>query len=82
MSSYAQFGESFQSALKFCSFFGLQLVLTSISVVQHVYHDWRSRTHIKHFYHLYYEQGLNSEDTRVKTVESMCRLFAIVLLAA
>lgn len=56
--------------------------LTSISVTQQVYNDWRLRTRIEHGYRFDQEQGLDVEDMRVQTVERMRRLFAIVLLAA
>jgi hypothetical protein len=56
--------------------------LTSVSVVQQVYNDWRRRTRIEHGYRFDQEQGLDVEDMRVQTVERMKRLFAIVLLAA
>jgi hypothetical protein len=56
--------------------------LTSVSVVQQVYNDWRLRTRIEHGYRFDQEQGLDVEDMRVQTVERMKRLFAIVLLSA
>ena len=51
-------------------------------IVQQVYEDWRLRTHIEHGYRFDQEQGLDVEDMRVRTVERMRRLFALVLLAA
>jgi hypothetical protein len=56
--------------------------LTSVSVVQQVYNDWRLRTRIEHGYRFDQEQGLDVEDMRLQTVDRMRRLFAIVLLAA
>ena len=56
--------------------------LTSVSVVQQVYNDWRLRTRIEHGYRFDQEQGLDVEDMRVQTLDRMRRLFAIVLLAA
>lgn len=56
--------------------------LTSVSVVQQVYNDWRLRTRIEHGYRFDQEQGLDVEDMRVQTVERMKRLFAMVLLSA
>jgi len=56
--------------------------LTSISVVQQVYNDWRLRSRIEHGYRFDQEQGLDVEDMRVQTVDRMRRLFAIVLMAA
>ena len=56
--------------------------LTSVSVVQQVYNDWRLRSRIEHGYRFDQEQGLDVEDMRVQTVDRMCRLFAIVLMAA
>jgi len=56
--------------------------LVSVIVVQQVYNDWRLRSRIEHGYRFDQEQGLDMEDMRVRTVERMRRLFAIVLLAA
>jgi len=56
--------------------------LTSITIVQQVYNDWRLRTRIEHGYRFDQEQGLDVEDMRVQTVDRMRRLFAMVLLAA
>ena len=56
--------------------------LTTVSTVQQVYNDWRLRSRIEHGYRFDQEQGLDVENMRVQTVERMCRLFAIVLIAA
>jgi hypothetical protein len=56
--------------------------LLTVQIVQQVYADWRLRTHIEHGYRFDQEQGLDVEDMRVRTVERMRRLFALVLLAA
>ena len=56
--------------------------LTHVSIVKHVYNDWRLRTRIEHGYRFDQEQGLDVEDMRVQTVERMRRLFAIVLFSA
>lgn len=56
--------------------------LTTVKVVQRVYEDWRLRSRIEHGYRFDQEQGLDVEDMRVRTVDRMCRLFAVVLLAA
>ena len=56
--------------------------LTSVPIVQQVYEDWRLRPRIEHGYRFDQEQGLDVEDMRVRTVERMRRLFALVLLAA
>jgi hypothetical protein len=56
--------------------------LVGVAVVQQVYNDWRLRSRIEHGYRFDQEQGLDVEDMRVRTVERMRRLFAIVLLAA
>lgn len=56
--------------------------LTSVTAMQQVYHDWRLRTRIEHGYRFDQEQGLDVEDMRVQTVDRMCRLFAVVLMAA
>jgi hypothetical protein len=56
--------------------------LTSVPIVQQVYHDWRLRTRIEHGYRFDQEQGLDVEDMRVHTLDRMRRLFALVLLAA
>jgi hypothetical protein len=46
------------------------------------YQDWRLRTRIEHGYRFDQEQGLDVEDMRVRTLDRMRRLFALVLLAA
>jgi len=56
--------------------------LTNLSAVQELYNDWRLHTRIEHDYRFDQEQGLDVEDLRVRTVERMRRLFAMVLLAA
>jgi len=56
--------------------------LESVSIVQQVYEDWRLRSRIEHGYRFDQEQGLDVEDMRVRTVERMRRLFALVLLSA
>ena len=56
--------------------------LESVKIVQQVYEDWRLRSRIEHGYRFDQEQGLDVEDMRVRTVERMRRLFALVLLAA
>jgi hypothetical protein len=56
--------------------------LESVKAVQQVYEDWRLRPRIEHGYRFDQEQGLDVEDMRVRTVERMRRLFALVLLAA
>jgi hypothetical protein len=56
--------------------------LLSVDIVQQVYQDWRSRSHIEHGYRFDQEQGLDVEDMRVHTLDRMRRIFAMVLLAA
>jgi hypothetical protein len=56
--------------------------LETVPIVQQVYEDWRLRSRIEHGYRFDQEQGLDVEDMRVRTVERMRRLFALVLLAA
>ena len=56
--------------------------LETVKIVQQVYEDWRRRSRIEHGYRFDQEQGLDVEDMRVRTVERMRRLFALVLLAA
>ena len=58
------------------------VTLDSVSVVQQVYEDWRLRSRIEHGYRFDQEQGLDVEDMRVRTIDRMRRLFALVLLAA
>ena len=47
-----------------------------------IYSDWRLRGKIEHGYRFDQEQGLDVEDLRVRTIERMRRLFALVLAAA
>jgi hypothetical protein len=56
--------------------------LVSVKVVQQVYHDWRLHFRIEQGYRFDQEQGLDVEDMRVRTLERMRRLFALILLAA
>lgn len=56
--------------------------LETVKAVQSIYEDWRLRPRIEHGYRFDQEQGLDVEDMRVRTVDRMRRLFALVLLAA
>lgn len=56
--------------------------LTNLSQVKAVYEDWRLRGRMEHGYRFDQEQGLDVEDMRVRTLERMRRLFALVLAAA
>jgi hypothetical protein len=56
--------------------------LESLQIVQQAYEDWRLRSRIEHGYRFNQEQGLDVEDMRVRTLDRMRRLFALVLLAA
>jgi hypothetical protein len=56
--------------------------LETVKIVQQVYEDWRLRSRIEHGYRFDQEQGLDVEDMRVRTLDRMRRLFALVLLAA
>ena len=56
--------------------------LTGLQQVKAVYSDWRLRGRVEHGYRFDQEQGLDVEDLRVRTLERMRRLFALVLLAA
>jgi len=56
--------------------------LINLQEVKAVYADWRLRGRIEHGYRFDQEQGLDVEDMRVRTLERMRRLFALVLLAA
>ena len=56
--------------------------LRSVSTAQQVYSDWRLRGRIEHGYRFDQEQGLDVEDLRVRTLERMRRIFALVLVAA
>jgi hypothetical protein len=51
-------------------------------IAQEIYNDWRLRGRIEHGYRFDQEQGLDVEDVRVRTLERMRRIFALVLLAA
>jgi hypothetical protein len=62
-------------------------LLTNIPIrtqrmAQEIYNDWRFRGRIEHGYRFDQEQGLDVEDVRVRTLERMRRIFALVLLAA
>jgi hypothetical protein len=56
--------------------------LNDVAQVRRVYSDWRLRTRIEHGYRFHQEQGLDVEDVRVRTMERMRRIYALVLLAA
>ncbi len=56
--------------------------LETLPILQQVYNDWRLRGRIEHGYRFDQEQGLDVEDMRVRTLDRMRRLFAIVLLSA
>ncbi len=56
--------------------------LKTLPILQQVYNDWRLRGRIEHGYRFDQEQGLDVEDMRVRTLDRMRRLFAIVLLSA
>lgn len=56
--------------------------LETIDQVRSVYNDWRLRSRIEHGYRFDQEQGLDVEDMRVQSLESMKRLFFLVLAAA
>jgi hypothetical protein len=56
--------------------------LKTLSLGQQIYSDWRLRGRIEHGYRFDQEQGLDVEDMRVRTLDRMRRLFAIVLLSA
>jgi hypothetical protein len=63
------------------------VLLTNVPIhnelqAQAVFADWRLRGRIEHGYRFDQEQGLDVEDVRVRTLERMRRLFALVLLAA
>lgn len=62
-------------------------LLTNIPIctqrlAQAIYNDWRLRGRIEQGYRFDQEQGLDVEDVRVRTLERMRRVFALVLLAA
>lgn len=56
--------------------------IRKVSIAQQVYSDWRLRGRIEHGYRFDQEQGLDVEDLRVRTLERMRRIFALVLVAA
>jgi hypothetical protein len=56
--------------------------LRRVPIAQQVYADWRLRSRIEHGYRFDQEQGLDVEDLRVRTLERMRRIFALVLAAA
>lgn len=56
--------------------------ILSVTIAQEVYADWRLRGRIEHGYRFDQEQGLDVEDLRVRTVERMRRVFALVVVAA
>ena len=56
--------------------------ISNVTIAQQVYADWRLRGRIEHGYRFDQEQGLDVEDLRVRTVERMRRVFALVLVAA
>lgn len=63
------------------------MLLTNVSiereaVAKEVYQDWRLRGRIEHGYRFDEEHGLDVEDMRVRTLERMRKLFALVLVAA
>ena len=53
-----------------------------VAIAQQIYADWRLRGRIEHGYRFDQEQGLDLEDLRVRTLERMRRIFALVLAAA
>jgi hypothetical protein len=56
--------------------------LLHLALAQEVYQDWRLRSRIEHGYRFDQEQGLDMEDVRLRTLDGMRRVFALVLLAA
>lgn len=56
--------------------------ILDVTIAQEVYADGRLRGRIEHGYRFDQEQGLDVEDLRVRTVERMRRIFALVLAAA
>jgi hypothetical protein len=56
--------------------------ILSVAIAQQVYADWRLRDRIEHGYRFDQEQGLDVEDLRVRMVERMRRIYALVLVAA
>lgn len=69
---------SFEQALVLIT----NVAVETLAIVQQVYQDWRLRGRIEHGYRFDQEQGLDVEDMRVRTLERMRRLFAMVLLSA
>jgi hypothetical protein len=47
-----------------------------------VYTEWRHRPQIEHTYRFDQEDGLDVEDVRVRTLERMRRVFALIMIAA
>jgi hypothetical protein len=65
---------------------GRILLLTNVPIqdvadAQIVYGQWRLRSRIEHVYRFDQEQGVDVEDMRVRTLERMRRLFALVIVA-
>ena len=56
--------------------------ILNVTIAQQIYADWCLRGRIEHGYRFDQEQGLDVEDLRVRTVERMRRIFALVLVAA
>ncbi len=56
--------------------------ILNLASAQQVYADWRLRRRIEHGYRFDQEQALDVEDLRVRTLERMRRIFALVLLTA
>ena len=56
--------------------------ILNLTTAQEVYADWRLRGRIEHGYRFDQEQGLDVEDLRVRTLERMRRIFALVLVSA
>lgn len=56
--------------------------LLTDATIRQVYSDWRLRGRIEHGYRFDQEQGLDVEDLRVRSLERMKRLFALVLASA
>jgi hypothetical protein len=56
--------------------------LLNVATAQQVYANWRLRGRIEHGYRFDQEQGLDVEDVRVRTLERMRHIFALVLAAA
>lgn len=63
------------------------VLITNVSIktahdAETVYTEWRYRPQVEHTYRFDQEDGLDSEDLRVRTMERMRRVFVLVLLAA